>query len=66
MRPQKIELVWVVVFVMSGVPVLVEAYRDKKSAKKREQFLRKSMRLDYDETGLFEVPIGYVTPEGEY
>jgi hypothetical protein len=50
--------IWVVVLVESGVPTLVEAYRDRAAAKAREQSLRETMRPDYDELGLFEVEIG--------
>ena len=55
---QKDKVIWVVVLVESGVPTLAEAYFDEETAKIREQTLRKDIRLDYDEVGLFEVEIG--------
>ena len=54
----KPQVLWVVVVVESGVPVLVEAHPDVKTAKGRERFFRKSMRKDYDEVGVFEVEVG--------
>ena len=56
------ELLWVVVKVESGIPVMVEAYRDKQSAEVRERSLRKCMHPENDETGVFEIQIGYATP----
>jgi len=50
--------IWVVVLVESGIPVRAEAYRDPKTALKREKALRRKMRQDYDEVGVFEVEIG--------
>ena len=52
------ETLWVVVKVESGIPVIVEAYRDKQSAEAREQYLRKCMHPENDETGVFEIQIG--------
>ena len=49
---------WVVVEVQSGIPVGVNAYLNKRSAVRREQALRKRMRPDYDEVGIFNVRIG--------
>ena len=58
MMPQgQPELLWVVVKVESGIPVVVEAYRDRQSAEMREQSLRKDMHPENDETGVFEVQI---------
>lgn len=58
MMPQgQPELLWVVVKVESGIPVVVEAYRDRQSAEMREQPLRKDMHPENDETGVFEVQI---------
>jgi hypothetical protein len=51
------KVLWIVVGVQSGIPVLVEAFRDNRLAKMREQALRRRMRPDYDEAGLFEVTI---------
>jgi hypothetical protein len=50
--------IWVVVLVEGGVPTLVETYPTESDAAIREQSLRNAMRLDYDETGVFEVEIG--------
>jgi len=63
MTPQKQpELLWVVVKVESGIPVMVEAYRDKQSAEVRERSLRKCMHPENDETGVFEIQIEHATP----
>ena len=56
------ELLWAVVKVESGIPVTVEAYRDRQSAKTREQSLRKEMHSENDETGVFEIQIEDATP----
>lgn len=53
------ELLWAVVKVESGIPVAVEAYRDRQSAETREQFLRRYMHPENDETGVFEVHIAH-------
>jgi len=52
----QIKLLWVVVKVESGIPVMIEAYGDKKSAEMRERDLRKYMHPENDETGVFEIP----------
>ena len=51
------ELLWTVVTVESGIPVMVEAYRDKRAAEIRERFLRMDMHPDNDEIGVFEIQI---------
>jgi hypothetical protein len=51
---KKSRRVWVVVEVESGIPVLAEVYSDRLSAEKREIKLRKELRPDYDEVGVFE------------
>jgi hypothetical protein len=51
------ELIWIVVEVRSGIPVAVEAYKDKVSAEMQERFLRECMNLENDETGVFEIQI---------
>jgi len=48
------EMLWVVVKVESGIPVLAEVYRDEQSAEMREQSLRECMHPENDETGVFE------------
>jgi len=62
MMSQQSELLWVVVEVQSGIPVEVKAYRNKRSAVRREQFLRKRMRPDYDEVSIFEVEVRTRSP----
>ena len=46
---------WVVVKVESGIPVAAAAYRSLPSAKNHERALRRTMNLENDETGIFEV-----------
>ena len=53
----QVEIVWVVVLVESGIPVFVEAFRDEQSAVMSEQTIRARVRPDYDDTGIFEIPI---------
>ncbi len=55
--------IWVVVKVESGIPTLVEAYRDKRTAKVRERSLRRDTNPDYDEVGAFQVRIGMQSPD---
>lgn len=57
------EAIWVVVLVKSGIPTMVEAYRDKKTARARETSLRKDINPDNDEVSLFEVKIGAQSPD---
>ena len=57
MSYQQNKMIWVVVLVESGIPVLVEAYSDQRQANIREQFLRQDINPDYDEVGLFEIMI---------
>ena len=52
---EQTELLWAVVKVESGIPVIIEAYRDGQSAEMREQSLRKDMHPENDETGVFEI-----------
>jgi hypothetical protein len=52
------ESLWIVVKVESGIPVTVEAYRDRLSAEMREQCWRERMNPDNDESGVFEVQMG--------
>lgn len=62
MVKEQTELLWAVVKVESGIPVMVEAYRDRQSAEMREQSLRKDMHPENDETGVFEIQIEDATP----
>ena len=52
------EPLWIVVKVESGIPVTVEAYRDRLSAEMQEQAWRERMNPDNDETEVFEVQMG--------
>lgn len=51
------EVLWAVVFVWRGFPNLVEIYRDKELAFKRERQLRMNLNPDYDEVDVFETQI---------
>lgn len=51
------DVVWVVVEVQSGLPVVVEAYRNKKDAQIREEMLRSKINPNNDETDIFEVQV---------
>ena len=57
MKTKQSDQVWVVVDVRSGVPVQAEAFAERTVAKRRQQKLRRQMRQDYDEVGLFEVTV---------
>ncbi|MBI3536543.1 MAG: hypothetical protein HY070_03115 [Chloroflexi bacterium] len=57
-QTKKSETIFVVVLVISGIPDTVEAFRDIKTAWAREAELRKDIRPDYDEVGVFEIEIG--------
>ncbi len=46
---------WVVLKIERGVPVMIDAYRDKRSAKRREEFLRQHMRRETDQVALFPI-----------
>lgn len=58
-------LTYVVVHVHAGIPVGAEIYHDRRSAEERERFIRKHMHPEHDETGTFEVEIGYPSPSME-
>lgn len=58
MTPNEVSVIWTVVLVQSGIPVLVEAYRDEATARSREEILRQDINPDYDEVGIFEVELG--------
>ena len=57
MVKEQTELLWAVVKVESGIPVMVDAYRDRQSAEMREQSLREDMHPENDEAGVFAVQI---------
>lgn len=46
---------WVVVKVERGVPVMIDAYRDKRSANRRADFLRLHMNAEADRVELFAI-----------
>ncbi|MBI4787451.1 MAG: hypothetical protein HY782_10440 [Chloroflexi bacterium] len=48
---------WVVVKAEHGVPVMLDAYRDKHSANRREKFLRQHMRPEIDEVAKFDIKL---------
>lgn len=54
MPKEQVKSLWVVVKVESGVPVMVDAYLDSRSAGKREQFLRKNMHPENDGIGVLK------------
>lgn len=57
MPKPKPKSLWIVVEVWHGLIQPPEAFKNKQSAKSREQALRKEMNPEYDEVGLFEVNI---------
>ncbi len=48
---------WIVVKAERGVPVMMDVYRDKRSANRRDKFLRQHMRAEMDEVRLFEIKL---------
>src|SRR5512147_2771894 len=40
---------WVVLKIEHGVPVMIDAYREKRSAKRRQEFLLQHMRPETDQ-----------------
>jgi hypothetical protein len=48
---------WLVVNVWHGLIQPPEVFKTKRTAKQRENILRKEMQPEYDEVGLFEVKI---------
>jgi hypothetical protein len=51
------ESVWVLVEVGSGIPVSIKTFQNKHLAEAKEIDLRKSLNLENDETGLFQLDI---------
>ncbi len=49
--------VWIVVEVRSGIPVAVKAFSSYESADEFSEMLRKSLNLDNDETGIFQIDL---------
>ncbi len=48
---------WVVMKAEHGIPVMMDAYPDKRSANRREKFLRQHMRPDVDQVAVFDVKL---------
>ncbi len=48
---------WVVMKAEHGIPVMMDAYLDKRSANRREKFLRQHMRPDVDQVAVFDVKL---------
>jgi hypothetical protein len=48
---------WVVVKIENSIPVMIDAYRDKHSANKRERFLKLHMRPEMDSVVVFDVKL---------
>jgi hypothetical protein len=58
MAPQaQPQLLWVVVKVESGIPVIAEAYTDERAALAGERNMRRRMNPEDDETGLFGIKV---------
>jgi hypothetical protein len=49
------QIVWLTVFVASGIPACVKGFRTEKAALAQEKVWRKEINIDYDESGVFEV-----------
>jgi hypothetical protein len=49
--------IWIVVEVRSGIPVAIKAFSSYKSADVYLEIVRKSLNLDNDETGIFQVDL---------
>lgn len=56
-RPPGSRRLWVVLKVEREVPVMIDAYGDKRSAKKRARFLQQHMRPDLDQVALLEIKL---------
>lgn len=48
---------WVVMKTERGIPVMLDAYLDKRSANSREKFLRQHMQPEMDQVVLFDVKL---------
>ncbi len=47
---------WVVVKTEHGVPVMVDAFRDKRAANRRANFLQMHMQPDREQVTVFDIP----------
>jgi len=52
------DTLWLVVLVESGVPASAEAYRDERSARRRERRLWNEIDENDDAVGVFRVRVG--------
>ena len=48
---------WVVVKIERGVPVMIDAYPNKRAATRREKFLRRHMHIETDDVALLEIKL---------
>lgn len=54
-QPKQPKRLWIVVKIESGAPVMVDAFREKRTAAKRAEFLRKHMRPGSDEVRILPI-----------
>jgi len=52
-----IKIFWALVEVRSGIPVSIETFQNEQHAEEKELKLRKSLNLEKDETGVFQINI---------
>ena len=57
MKQDKLNVVWVVVKVESGIPVFAEVFSNQTAAQRRENQLRAKMHPENDEVGVFSSQI---------
>ena len=57
------DLLWVVVRVERGIPVMAEVYARESSALATEREWREDLKLNNDETGVFATRVSYGPPE---
>lgn len=51
---------WIVVEVRSGIPIDVKAFSSNESAIDYSELLRKSLNLENDETGIFQINLDLI------
>jgi len=61
MQRKKDKSIWAVVYVLRGMPAKIKLFGEAKPAYRHENYLRKRINLDYDETGIFIVDLSEVT-----
>ncbi len=54
-QPKQPKRLWIVVKIESGAPIMADAFREKRTAAKRAEFLRKHMRPDDDAVRIFDI-----------